>query len=164
MKSIEPPDNHHLSAAEGWLELGNELEAFKELDRITPAFTTHPEVLRLRCRLYGRTRNWKAAVNVAKALCEMNNGSSSSFEKELPREGTPVTTIFGDGRHTFESIKLSFYAIPYNLACYACQLGHLNEAWDWLMVAVDIADIEEIRTLSLSDEDLEPLWDRLKEL
>lgn len=164
MNSIEPPDKHHLLAAEGWLELGNELEAFKELDRITPAFTTHPEVLRLRCRLYGRTRNWMAAVNVAKALCEMNSSSFVEIENVECREEGTVTTIFGDGRHTFESIKLSFYAIPYNLACYACQLGHLKEAWDWLMVAVDIADVEEIRTLALSDEDLEQIWDRIKEL
>ncbi|MDA1278274.1 MAG: hypothetical protein O2960_30130 [Verrucomicrobia bacterium] len=164
MNSIEPPDKHHLLAAEGWLELGNELEAFKELDRIAPAFTAHPEVLRLRCRLYGKTRNWIAAVNAAKALCELDTGSSLMLDDLPPRFEGPIKTIFGDGRHSFESIKLSFYAIPYNLACYACQLGHLKEAWDWLMVAVDIADVNEIRMLALHDEDLEPLWDQIREL
>jgi hypothetical protein len=164
MNAIEAPDKHHLLAAEGWLELGNELEAFKELDRIAPAFTAHPDVLRLRCRLYGKTRNWIAAVNVAKALCEMGPVGSLLEEESAPRAEVPVKTIFGNGRHSFESIKLSFYAIPYNLACYACQLGHLQEAWDWLMVAVDIADADEIRTLALNDEDLQALWDRISEL
>ena len=32
------------------------------------------------------------------------------------------------------------------------------------MVAVDIADADEIRTLALNDEDLQALWDRISEL
>jgi hypothetical protein len=92
MNAIEAPDKHHLLAAEGWLELGNELEAFKELDRIAPAFTAHPDVLRLRCRLYGKTRNWIAAVNVAKALCEMGPVGSLLEEEQVPRAEVPVKT------------------------------------------------------------------------
>ena len=36
MKPLEPPDSFHLLAAQGWLELGNHVEANEELDKITP--------------------------------------------------------------------------------------------------------------------------------
>jgi hypothetical protein len=45
-------DIHCLNAAEGWLELGNHLEAGKELDNITPEFRAHPIVLQMRWRVY----------------------------------------------------------------------------------------------------------------
>jgi hypothetical protein len=37
---IEPPDSLHLLAAQGWLELGNHLEANEELEKITPCSVT----------------------------------------------------------------------------------------------------------------------------
>jgi hypothetical protein len=36
MNPLSPPDTHHLRAAEGWLELGNHLEANAELENIMP--------------------------------------------------------------------------------------------------------------------------------
>jgi hypothetical protein len=33
LKTLEPPDDFYLKAAEGWLELGNWLEANEELER-----------------------------------------------------------------------------------------------------------------------------------
>jgi hypothetical protein len=63
------------------------------------------------------------------------------------------------------SVKLPLlFAVPYNLACYACQLGNLKEAWEWLQVAVELCDAEEIRNLAINDPDLEPLWDQVREL
>ena len=48
MSKIQPPDSHHLSAAEGWLELGNHREAQTELDRISAVEQERIEVLALR--------------------------------------------------------------------------------------------------------------------
>jgi len=49
--------------------------------------------------------------------------------------------------------------IPYNLACYTCQLGQLKEAWNWLERAFDVAaDPRPIKSMALDDPDLEPLW------
>ena len=45
MKPLEPPDSHHLSAAIGWLGLGNVAEAGAELEKIAPQFQSHPDVL-----------------------------------------------------------------------------------------------------------------------
>jgi hypothetical protein len=48
MKPIEPHDQRHLEAAEGWIELGNHLEANEELENITPEHRAHPAVLEVR--------------------------------------------------------------------------------------------------------------------
>jgi predicted Zn-dependent protease len=45
-------DIHHLHAAEGWLDLGMQVEAFNELEEIEPLNRAHPEVLLLRSRIY----------------------------------------------------------------------------------------------------------------
>jgi tetratricopeptide (TPR) repeat protein len=49
--------------------------------------------------------------------------------------------------------------IPYNLACYYCQLGEIEKAKRYLKKAFEI-DLNW-RTAALEDEDLRPLWDSL---
>jgi tetratricopeptide (TPR) repeat protein len=41
------------------------------------------------------------------------------------------------------------YIMRYNLACYACQLGNLKEARDWLKKAIDLADRKEVKLMAL---------------
>ncbi len=50
-------------------------------------------------------------------------------------------------------------AIPYNLACYYCQLGEMENAKGYLKKAFEI-DLDW-RMAALEDEDLRPLWDSL---
>ena len=50
-------------------------------------------------------------------------------------------------------------AIPYNLACYYCQLGEIESAKRYLRQALEI-DLNW-RKAALEDEDLKPLWDSL---
>lgn len=61
-KPFSSPDSHHLRAAQGWLELGNHLEADKELDEITPQLRTHPDVLEVRWHIYAHAEKWEASV------------------------------------------------------------------------------------------------------
>jgi hypothetical protein len=56
LKPLEPPDTHYLRAAQGWIELGNPLEAGKELEHITPAQSVHPEVLKVRAKIHFAAR------------------------------------------------------------------------------------------------------------
>jgi hypothetical protein len=51
----------------------------------------------------------------------------------------------------------------YNLACYACQLGHLQEAREWLRRAIAIENAESIKAMALRDADLRPLWNEIQE-
>jgi hypothetical protein len=52
MKPLEPPDSLHLQAAQGWLELGNHIEANEELERIAQQLRAQPDVLKLRWEVY----------------------------------------------------------------------------------------------------------------
>ena len=54
--------------------------------------------------------------------------------------------------------------IAYNLACYACKMGGLDEARQWLERAVKIAGKANIKVMALNDDDLEPLWGEIKRL
>jgi len=61
IQSLEHPDTLHLQAAQGWLELGNHVEADSELDQIAPQVSTHPDVLMVRYGIYSRARlAWSA--------------------------------------------------------------------------------------------------------
>ena len=51
-------------------------------------------------------------------------------------------------------------AIPYNLACYYCQLGEMEKAKRYLKEAFEI-DLNW-RKAALDDEDLRPFWDSLQ--
>lgn len=52
--SFGPKDAHLLKPAEGWLELGNPLEANNELEEITPELRGHLAVLILRYGIYAK--------------------------------------------------------------------------------------------------------------
>ena len=45
MVELSTSDNRYLDAAQGWLGLGNWLEANEELERITTSMRAHPDVL-----------------------------------------------------------------------------------------------------------------------
>jgi tetratricopeptide (TPR) repeat protein len=57
--------------------------------------------------------------------------------------------------------------IPYNLACYACQLGELDAARHWLSRALEIAGKpqarEALRLMALADPDLAPLQQEISQ-
>ena len=49
--------------------------------------------------------------------------------------------------------------IPFNLACYECQLGHPDAAMSFLQKSFRLD--ASFRDQALEDEDLKPIWDRL---
>lgn len=161
LKPLEPPDDFFLKAAEGWLELGNWLEANEELERITPAMRAHPNVLRLRWEIYAQAKKWEMAAEVARALSEMLPENSWGFihyayslhELKRTKEAYAVLIPVVD--------KFSEYIMRYNLACYSCQLGNLEESKQWLEKAIAVAGKKEIRLMALDDTDLKPLWSQI---
>ena len=52
------------------------------------------------------------------------------------------------------------WTIPYNLACYCCKLGRVDECQDWLKKAMAI-DKLAVQRAALDDPDLKPLWDSM---
>lgn len=155
----------HLDAAEGWLELGNYLEAHEELEQIPAELRSHPDVLEVRFKIYAKAVKWEACADIAQAICKLVPNYSVGFihlayslhemkrTKEALHTLLPVAEKFRDE-----------WVIPYNLACYSCQLGDLNEALRWLERAFAVSGKAEIKSKALEDRDLEPLWRRIGEI
>ena len=68
MKPLQHPDILHLQAAEGWLELGNILEAKAELAHISSLQRKHPDVLELRWAIAAKENEWQLALDIARTL------------------------------------------------------------------------------------------------
>ena len=123
MKSLQHPDDLHLQAAQGWIELGNNLEADKELDEITPQLRTHPDVLEVRWHIYANARKWDACLDIAGAIANLAPKKSfcwihRSFAlHELKRTQEAFDQLLPVVKK-FRKV----WTIPYNLACYCCQL------------------------------------------
>jgi hypothetical protein len=166
MKPLEPPDSHHLSASMGWLGLGDWQEANKELDRIAPEFRRHPGVLLARHEIFSKGRQWNNADEVARELIQIHPEESQFWiwhayaARRMTGGGIPqAREILDKARQLFNAEPL----IPFNLACYECQLGNLQAAWKWLETAFKIGDAKAFKAMALEDRDLEPLWPRLRE-
>lgn len=165
MKPLEPPDSIHLEAAEGWFELGNHLEANEELEQITPENRAHPAVLEVRWQIYTKARKWEAALDIASALIRL--------APELPLGWVHRSFCLHELKRTEEArdnllrVVDKFPEDPimrYNLACYECQLGRLEQAKNWLQKSFELGDARKMKLAALDDPDLEPLWKRIGEI
>jgi predicted Zn-dependent protease len=159
MKPLELRDQRHLDAAQGWFELGSCIEATEELEQITPDMRGHPSVLEVRFHIYAAAKKWEYAAEVAKAIAELVPESPFGFIHlafslhELKRTQEAWNVLLP----VVEKFPKE-HLIRYNLACYACQLGNLKAARDWLQKAIDLAGTNEVKLMALNDPDLEPLW------
>ena len=166
MKPLEPPDSHCLSAAIGWLGLGNVAEAGAELEKIAPLFQSHPDVLAVQFDIHAQAGRWDAAAEIAGTLTRLEPeepGAWISLAYATRRKtggGIPqARAILIQAQRNFPREKI----IAYNLACYDCQLGDLEAAKAWLDKACTLGDAHKIKRMALEDPDLEPLWPDLRE-
>jgi predicted Zn-dependent protease len=155
------PDLHHLRAAVGWLELGNHIEADAELDNITPALRSSPDVLGIRWLIYAKELKWDACKNIARAITTQAPARVAGW---LHYAYSTRRATGGSVQAAFDilsSVADKFPEEPtvlYNLACYQCQLGNLPEAWNLLEKAFDTGDPKRLKLMAQDDKDLEPLW------
>jgi Flp pilus assembly protein TadD len=167
MRPLPPPDSHHLSAAHGWLGLGCPEDSRQELARIAPENQFHPDVLETRWMIATHERDWPAALTMADQEVELYPDDVSGWlhrayaVRRIPDGGLLLArAALMPAAEQFPSEPI----VAYNLACYDCQLGQLDDARAWLDRAIRIGDPDEIRKLALADEDLKPLWPELKPL
>jgi Flp pilus assembly protein TadD len=167
MKPLEPPDSHRLNAAHGWLGLGSRAEAAAELDSISPEHQRHPDVLDARWTLHASECRWDEALDVARKLLR---GAPDRAESWLHHAYALRRVADGGLAKAWEALKPAAEKfpeepiIPFNLACYACQLGQLDEAREWLRRASKVGGKDKIKLMALVDEDLEPLWPEIRKL
>jgi predicted Zn-dependent protease len=154
-----PAHGHRLGqAAQGWLELGDSRSANDELEKIDAKFRVHPDVLELRWHLYAKAGNWSACVDIGKALTQLAPGTAVSWihhayalhELKRTQDAFDVLSPVAQRFPTEPTI-------PYNLACYTCQLGRLDEARQWFHRALTLGDAKAIKLEALDDPDLAPI-------
>jgi hypothetical protein len=164
MKSIEPPDLHHVRAAMGWLELGNHAEATEEFQQIAPALQVHPDVLEIRWQICAMAMDWESCVDIASVIVELAPerpfgwiGRAYSLRRV---EGGGSMAAF----MTLFPVVYEFPAepmIPFGLSCYTCQMGRLEDARAWLHRALAVASVtgtkKRLKQMALEEPDLEPL-------
>ena len=159
--SFPHPDDIHLRAAHGWLELGNAREANEELEKITASLHAHPDVLDLRWHVYAQAKNWDACVDIAEATLKAApdrpdawiHRSFALHELKRTREALDHLLPAAEG---FPEV----WTIPYNLACYCAQLGRLDESKAWFIKAI-VIDANASKSAGIEDPDLKPLWDSM---
>ena len=165
MLKIEPPDTHALSAALGWLELGNPGEALAELDHISIKNQPHPAVLEMRWAVFAELKQWDHALEVANELVRVLPRKAGGW---LHRAYALRRAPGGGLPQAWEALLPAAEKFPkelliaFNLACYACQLEKFDEARRWLKRATEISDQTKVTEMALADSDLEPLWPEIR--
>jgi len=161
VRKFQPPDNHHVEAAQGWLELGNHLEANEELERIAPQLKAHPSVLELRWKIYAQAKKWDACFEIGQSLVNLLPDHDFGYIhrsfalNELKRTEEAFDLL--------EPAYIQFprsWTIPYNLACYCAQLNQIEECEQWFKRAMAI-DEKAVRKKAIDDPDMQPLWKSL---
>ena len=159
IRPLQPPDTMHLLAAQGWFELGNHVEANGELELISPQNLAHPGVLEVRWAIYAAAKKWEAALDITATFIQLApehpfgwlHRSFALHELNRTAEARDnLLTVFD--KFPGESI------LRYNVACYECQLGRLEQAKHWLEKAFKMGNARKMKLAALQDPDLEPLW------
>jgi uncharacterized protein HemY len=171
IKPLEPPDSFHLNGAIGWLGLGNNLEANEELENISPQLRVHPDVLEIRWQILAADKQWVACEHIARTLTELAPSRPVGWihlAYSLRRSRNDGLQSAWETLLTVAEKFPNEVSIPFNLACYACQLNRLDGARDWIKKAFDIGKktkcYDQIRLMALGENDLEPLWTELQQI
>jgi hypothetical protein len=167
VEALEPPDIHYLSAAMGWLGLGNLGEAKAELAQISASRREHPDVLEVRWLICAEEKRWEEGLQIARVLLRQAPERSSGW---LHQAYALRRVVDGNVNKAWDALLPAFDKfpkepiIPYNLSCYACQMRQLDAAREWFKRALSGGGREEIKAMALADPDLEPLWEEIKGL
>jgi Flp pilus assembly protein TadD len=165
MSELDTRIVHYLNSAMGWLELGNPREARAEMDRLPAEFADDLDVLDIRWSLHAREEDWEGALKIAERLVAIAPNEATGW---LHRAYAVRRVANGGLEKATEILRRAFEmfpgeaTIPFNLACYDCQLGNLRAAGEWLKQALARGERAFLKTMALSDTDLEPLWPEIR--
>jgi len=169
MEPLGTADSVHLRAAEGWLGLGDYESANQELEKISTDFQTHPAVLETRYCVYAAAKKWEASVEIGRKLVELEPNLSFGWVNRSyairRAPGGSVQAAYDALRPAAERLD-DLEQVTFNLACYACQLGKLQEAREWLAKAFAAAArsgrLKLRQQEARADADLQPLWSEIR--
>jgi predicted Zn-dependent protease len=146
-----------LQAAVGYLELGMIEDAANEIECIRPDQKNSSEVLEVRMEIYRTAEKWTLMEVVARELWKRHPDEPvywNHFAWAVRRAESieSANDILKDAVKKFPKDALT----RFNLGCYACQMGELKLAKEWVRQAIDFDP--KFKLLALDDPDLEPLW------
>ena len=157
---LEPNEQRHVRAAEGYAALAMHDDANAELEQVAPENRHLPAVLAVRVEIYRALEKWELLRAVAKELALL-----------APHE-PHWSVMWAYATRRDESIEAARLILlvavehqpevaifHFNLACYDCQLGELEVAKARLRHAFKLD--ERYRAMAIKDEDLAPLWGAL---
>ena len=162
---LSPRDRILLEATAGWLMLGNPAEAMREFAQVSAEGRARAEGLVMLWEIHAQAKEWAEAVEAADRVIEQMRDKPDGYIKrayalhELKRSQEawdtlePVSALFNDN-----------WLIPYNLACYAAQLGREQDAVKWYRRALRVGDERELQEMALSDPDLQPIRPKIEKM
>ena len=157
--TVQTDFNKHIKAAQGYLALGMPLEADAELDEIDPELRDYSGVLCYRLKVYRALEKWDLMQTVARTLTRREPGvpdwwvALANATRRLGSVENARSILL-----KVVEIQSNVAILHYNLACYECQLGNVEEAKSRLKQAFELEP--RYRVKAPEDEDLEALWDR----
>jgi len=161
MPPLHPQDRHQLAAALGYFELEMIGEALEALDGLSPEAGAHRDVLALRLMVLQKAGNWSKAQDTAARLTLLEPADPGwaialAYATRRADGIERAQEILRDARtlHPDEAL------IHFNLACYACQMGRLEEARESLQAAFALDS--DLRAQARSDADLKSLWPEIE--
>jgi len=152
----------HLLAVQGWIELGNYVEAESELESISLKRRDHPHVLEARWLICANKKEWEKCLSLARSLVRrVPDRPSGWIHLSFALHELKLTKQAWDNLFAVVERFPKVCTIPYNLACYGAQLGRLWEAEQWLKRAFRVGDAKALKEMALADADLKGLWNRI---
>lgn len=143
--------------ARGWLMLGRADEAARSLDEVPVAQQHTVATLALRCQVFLDTGECALAAAIARRLAMAEPGEpqhwiSLAYAVRRCESVAAARDILLEALPRFPLCA----TIPYNLACYAAQLGDFAEARKLLDQAIGLDP--DFREAARTDPDFDPLW------
>lgn len=150
-----------LQAAAGYLALGMPADAAAELDALPSAQRTEDAVLALRIEVYCGLGQWQSARQLAESLAQQSPDNPAwwiqwayALRREQSVAAARMVLLEAANRHGKVAL------IIYNLACYACVLGEIDEAKRLLLRAFRMD--QDLKQVAIDDPDLKPLFGGLR--
>ena len=147
-----------LNASIGFLELGMLEDAAGELEKLSPEDRTSSAVLGVRMEIYRVARNWSLMEVVARELWKRHQDDpvywiNFAWATRRSESIEAAQTILLEGFERFPNDAMT----NYNLGCYACLLGDMDNAKRFVGEAIKLDS--KYKLMALDDPDLESLWE-----
>jgi Tfp pilus assembly protein PilF len=147
----------HLRAAIGFIELGMLEDAVSELESLLPEDRDRSSVLALRVEIYRTAGNWSLMEVAARELWK-RHPEEPDYWTNLAWAVRRLDSVVAARDILLEAVERfpSDAMTHFNLGCYACQLGDIDQAKTRVRKAIKLD--AKFKLLALDDADLEPLW------